>query len=65
MTLESRNVEEMQSGNGRASAAAHAISVTGVGVCEVEMIGAPVPASNASPWCKTERRREETEKKAA
>ena len=43
----SMNVDEMQTGNGSASAADHAISVTGVGVCEAETIGAPVPSSNS------------------
>ena len=45
----------MQTGNGSASSADQRISVTGVGCCAAEVIGAPVPASNSgststSPW---------------
>ena len=37
--FELRNVDEMQTGNGRASSGDHLISVTGVGCCEAEVIG--------------------------
>src|SRR3979490_2315008 len=50
---ESMKLEERQRGKGRASSLDQRISVTGVGVCEAEMMGSPLPVAkrgSTSGW---------------